>query len=171
MPHAVIDGFRLGYVIAAVLAAAAAVATFALLPRAAGEAPRVTLGVRVAVGLAAVLVCFVGTDFALGLSQAPPIGAYTSRGAYTFVSAPGLHPPIIRADVARPGRLAKGYIFVANFYDPTNPATMVGQSGPLMLDQRLSPVWFNPVPENELAGNLSLQRYQGQPVLAWWQVR
>jgi hypothetical protein len=45
----------------------------------------------------------------------------------------------------------------------------VGQSGPLILDQRLSPVWFKPLPENLLAANLSLQTYEGQPALAWWQ--
>ena len=46
---------------------------------------------------------------------------------------------------------------------------MVGQSGPLILDNQLQPVWFNPVPTNEVAGNLSLQTYNGKPVLAWWQ--
>ena len=46
---------------------------------------------------------------------------------------------------------------------------MVGQSGPLILDQRLSPVSFRPVPESVIAGNLSLQTYEGRPVLAWWQ--
>ena len=30
-------------------------------------------------------------------------------------------------------------------------------------------MWFQPVPENVLAANLSLQTYEGRPVLAWWQ--
>src|SRR5205807_9022744 len=38
-----------------------------------------------------------------------------------------------------------------------------------MLDGGLAPVWFKPVPEDVVAGNLSLQRYQGKPALAWWQ--
>ena len=46
---------------------------------------------------------------------------------------------------------------------------MVGQSGPLILDNELQPVWFKPVPEDVIASNLSLQSYQGKPVLAWWQ--
>ena len=46
---------------------------------------------------------------------------------------------------------------------------MVGQSGPLILDNHLQPVWFNPVPEDVVASNLTAQTYEGKPVLAWWQ--
>jgi hypothetical protein len=175
VPAALIDVLRLGprgtivvelgYYIAAGVAAAAAVATFTLLTKRAGDEQRVRRGVRIAVAGATIMVCFVAPDFAIGGS---PIGAYTSHGAYEFVSAPGLHPPIVRADVRLPGRLAKGYIFIGNFYNPSDPP-LVGQSGPLILDQRLSPVWFKPVPEDDLATNLSLQTYEGRPVLAWWQ--
>ena len=45
----------------------------------------------------------------------------------------------------------------------------MGQSGPLILDRQLQPVWFQPVPERVVAANLSLQSYHGKPVLAWWQ--
>src|SRR6202035_2854623 len=54
------------------------------------------------------------------------------------------------------------------FYNTSYPP-MIGQSGPLILDNHLQPVWFRPVPQNVVAGNLSLQTYQGKPVLAWWQ--
>ena len=46
---------------------------------------------------------------------------------------------------------------------------MVGQSGPLILDNHMQPVWFNPVPEDVVASNLTAQTYKGKPVLAWWQ--
>jgi hypothetical protein len=176
VPSALIDELRLGprgqfvvelgYSVAAGLATGAVVAAFVLLPNIAGRGHRIPGGVRIAIAIAVVMGCFLGPDFALGGSA---LGAYTTRGAYSFVSAPGLHPPIVRADIREPGSLAKGYIFTADFYDPSVPGTMVGQSGPLILDQRLSPVWFQPVPENMIAGNLSLQTYEGQPVLAWWQ--
>ena len=57
---------------------------------------------------------------------------------------------------------------MTNFYNVSYPP-MVGQSGPLILDRHLQPVWFHPVPTNVVASNLSLQSYQGKPVLAWWQ--
>lgn len=176
MPDLLIDDLRLGpharsvvelgYCVAAGLAAATTVAAVVLLPNFARRGRRIPGGVRIAIAIAVIMGCFLGPDFALG---GPALGAYTTRGAYSFVSAPGLHPPILRADMREPGFLAKGYIFTADFYDPSSPGTMVGQSGPLILDQRLSPVWFKPVPENVIAGNLSLQTYEGRPVLAWWQ--
>ena len=46
---------------------------------------------------------------------------------------------------------------------------MVGEGGPLILDNKLQPVWFDPVGTNQLAGNLREQTYQGKPVLTCWQ--
>jgi hypothetical protein len=46
---------------------------------------------------------------------------------------------------------------------------IAGQSGPLILDNHLAPVWFRPVPESVVASNLTLQTYDGKPALAWWQ--
>ena len=177
VPQALIDSFRLGhrgqlaihlsYDLAAGMAAAAAVGAFALRYKPAGWERRLTPSVPIVVTLAVVLMCFVAPDFAMGGGS--PIGAYNTRGAYEFISAPELHPPIVRADVSRPGQFAKGYIFTADFYNPSLPGTLVGQSGPLIVDRRLSPVWFRPVPESAIAANLSLQTYEGRPVLAWWQ--
>ena len=76
-----------------------------------------------------------------------PIGAYTSKGAYTFVSAPNLHPPILHADAAtQTAKLAPGYFMAASFKNLLDTNPMVGQSGPLILDSHLQPVWFDPVP-------------------------
>ena len=100
---------------------------------------------------------------------APRSGAYTTDGAYSFVTEPALHPPKIHRDgPTLAGQLAPGYIFTTNFYNLNYPP-MVGQSGPLILDRNLQPVWFQPVPEKVVAANLSLQTYEGQPALAWWQ--
>jgi hypothetical protein len=86
------------------------------------------------------------------------------------VTAPSLHPPKIRSIEHAPDKLAPGYIFAANFYNLNEPP-IVGQSGPLILDRKLQPVWFQPVPEKVVASNLSLQGFQGKPALAWWQGR
>jgi EmrB/QacA subfamily drug resistance transporter len=171
VPQALTDGFRLAYLIGAGLVGAAAVVTFAFVPsRPAATAPAAR-SLRLAAGVIVAVAVFVGIDFAASGSHGAPIGAYTTSGAYRFVSAPSLHPPIVRADVVSKDaatKLASGDIFVANFYDLTQPP-LVGQSGPLILDGALAPVWFTPVPTDVVASNLSLQSYQGKPALAWWQ--
>ena len=187
VPQALTDGFRLGYFIAAALCAAAAVLTFTLVHRPApaweagagspGEAGAglgadARAGTRrapVLLAVAGVIAAFVGLAFAVGGSHGAPLGSYTTSGAYSYASAPGLHPPVIRATTPTvAGKLSAGYIFTANFYDLNHPP-MIGQSGPLILDKRLQPVWFRPVPQADVAGNLSLQVYDGKPVLTWWQ--
>jgi EmrB/QacA subfamily drug resistance transporter len=165
--QALTQGFRLAYLIGAGLAAVAAVITFTSLPR-----PDAALGAaarRFALAIAVVLGVFVVLTAAFAGSHGAPLGAYTTKGAYSFVTEPSLHPPEIRN--TRPpssGQLAPGYIFIANFYDLNEPP-IVGQSGPLILDRHLQPVWFQPVPEKLVASNLSLQTYEGKPALAWWQ--
>jgi EmrB/QacA subfamily drug resistance transporter len=168
VPQALTQGFRLAYLIGAGLAAAAAAATFTLLPRqaAAGAAVR-----RLALAIGVLVAGFVVVSLAFAGSHGAPIGAYTTRGADSFVTAPSLHPPKVRSIRSSPaGELAPGYILTASFYDLNEPP-MVGQSGPLILDRHLQPVWFQPLPEKVVAGNLSRQMYQGKPVLAWWQGR
>ena len=104
-------------------------------------------------------------------NKGAPLGQYTTAGTYSFVTAPSLHPPIIKR--VQPGSaqsLAPGYIFATNFYDLNKPPIR-GQSGPMILGRDLQPVWFQPVPEQDVASNLTLQSYRGKPVLGWWQGR
>jgi hypothetical protein len=169
VPQALTDGFRLGYYIAAGLAAAAALVTLARVRGPAGTERLAPRGAGLAGVVGVIIAGFVGLAFAVGGSHGPPIGAFTTGQAYRYVSAPDLHPPVVRGAMAAAMReLAPGYIFLANFYDLNNPP-MAGQSGPLMLDNRMQPVWFKPVDTDVVAGNLSLQTWQGRPVLAWWQ--
>ena len=177
VPQALTDGFRLGYFIAAGLCAAAAIVTFTLVPKPAPAAegparpagPARTRPSPILLGVAGVIAAFVALAFAVGGSHGAPLGSYTTSGAYSYASAPDLHPPVVRATMpSATGKLSPGDIFTANFYDLNHPP-MVGQSGPLILDKRLQPVWFEPVPKADVAGNLSLQVYDGKPVLTWWQ--
>jgi EmrB/QacA subfamily drug resistance transporter len=190
VPQALTDGFRLAYLIGAGLAATAALVTFTALPKVAPAAapepdegpttvagaatatPAMATGVptrRFAVAIAVVLAGFLALDLAFAGSHGAPVGAYTTRGAYSFVTVPSLHPPKLYKDgPTLTGKLAPGYIFTANFYNLNYPP-LVGQSGPLILDRNLQPVWFQPVPEKVVASNLSLQSYEGKPALAWWQ--
>jgi EmrB/QacA subfamily drug resistance transporter len=167
VPQALTDGFRLAYLIGAGLAAAAALVTFTALPKPAG-APRGAAR-RLALAIGLVVVGFVAIDQAFAGSHGAPVGAYTTRGAHSFVTEPTLHPPVLHRDgPTLAGQLAPGYIFTANFYNLNYPP-LVGQSGPLILDSNLQPVWFQPVPEKVVASNLSPQTYEGKPALAWWQ--
>ncbi len=167
VPQALTDGFRLAYLIGAGLAAAAALVTFTALPKPAGALNAAARPLAVAIGV--VVAGFVAVDLAFAGSHGAPVGAYTTRGAYSFVTEPSLHPPKLQIDgPVLAGKLAPGYIFTTNFYNLNYPP-LVGQSGPLILDRNLQPVWFQPVPESVVASNLSLQSYRGKRALAWWQ--
>jgi EmrB/QacA subfamily drug resistance transporter len=167
VPQALTDGFRLAYLIGGGLAAAAALVTFLAVPAPAGALRGAARRLTVAIGV--VVVGFIAIDTAFAGSHGAPVGAYTTDGAYHFVTEPTLHPPVIHKDVPTlANRLAPGYILTTNFYNLNYPP-LVGQSGPLILDDNLQPVWFRAVPEKVVAANLSLQTYEGQPALAWWQ--
>ncbi len=167
VPQALTDGFRLAYLIGGGLAAAAALVTFLAVPAPAGALRGAARRLTVAIGV--VVVGFIAIDQAFAGSHGAPVGAYTTDGASSFVTEPSLHPPVIHKDgPTLAGRLAPGYILTTNFYNLNYPP-LVGQSGPLILDRNLQPVWFRPVPEKVVAANLSLQTYEGQPALAWWQ--
>ncbi|HKR67288.1 MAG TPA: MFS transporter [Streptosporangiaceae bacterium] len=131
--------------------------------------PRRQSPLRLAAVVVGVLGVFAILDFTVGAKAGPAIGAYKMDDAYKFVSAPKLHPPIVRkASGAVSGTPAPGFILTGAFYDLSKPP-MRGQSGPLILDNNLQPVWFKPVPQNVVAANLDEQTYHGQPVLTWWQ--
>jgi len=130
--------------------------------------PRFPMHLRLPAVILGVLAVFATVDFTFAGHPGPPIGAYKLDEAYRYASAPNLHPPIIRPASHTTGSPAPGYILTGNFYDLTKPP-MEGQSGPLILDNDLQPVWFRPVPQNIVATNLDEQTYQGEPVLTWWQ--
>jgi EmrB/QacA subfamily drug resistance transporter len=164
--QALTNGFRLAYWIGAGLCAAAALMTWLTLPRPAKAGVR---GTGMVIGVATAVVLFVAVDLVAGNSKSAAIGAYTTKNSYSYVSAPGLHPPKIRAATTTAAAAREpGYVFLTNFLDITRPPIQ-GQSGPLILDRNLQPVWFQPVPTKVVAANLSVQSYQGKPALAWWQ--
>jgi EmrB/QacA subfamily drug resistance transporter len=176
---ALTDGFRIGYLVGAGCCAAALLLTLFALPGVSGVAgmnsnnaatasrplgnPRIIAG-----AVAAIVAVFAVLGLGLPRSHNAPIGEFTTKDAYTYVSAPNLHPPKITGGAANPSVKLPGDIMIANFYDLTQQP-MVGQSGPLVLGQDLQPIWFKPVPTNVVASNLVAQTYNGKPVLSWWQ--
>jgi hypothetical protein len=118
--------------------------------------------------------CALG-GFALAGAALPLTAAAASRrGAAinSFASVPpagplGLHSrpdlriPALAVDVNRSGT-APGLIFVS----PFGPAG--AQDGALIANGFGQPVWEYPVANQEIY-NFTVQTYQGQPVLTWWQ--
>jgi len=91
-------------------------------------------------------------------NPAAPASAYQS-----FASAPELHPPALQ--VTSPD-LDPG---AGELMLTTGPGP--GQYGPLIYTPQGRLVWFDPLPAGEGALNLSVQRYEGQNDLTWWQGR
>jgi hypothetical protein len=83
------------------------------------------------------------------------------KGVARFHSRPDLQPSALKVKVARPGT-APGEIFVA----PKGPDS---QGGPMILDGAGRLVWFRPMPGELQAYDFKVQRYEGRPVLTWWQ--
>jgi EmrB/QacA subfamily drug resistance transporter len=166
VPDALTAGFSLSYLVGAALVATAAVMTIVLLPAPSQEqrAP----ARRVAGIIAAATVAFVVVAVAVPRSEGAPPGEYTLKDTLHFATEPNLHPPKLLPIVKAKPSVADGYIMTANFLDVTKPP-IVGQSGPLMLDRDLQPVWFKPVSTDVVAANLDVYEYQGKPVLGWWQ--
>jgi EmrB/QacA subfamily drug resistance transporter len=168
VPQALTQGFRLAYLIAAGLCAAAAMLTLTQLPRLPSGAASIARRAAVPIGVAIVIAGFAVIAAATAGNRGAPVGAYVTRDTYVFVTEPALHPPKVITGQVATDRLAPGYILVTNFYDLTQPP-MVGQSGPLMLDNHAQPVWFRPVPRRLVASNLARQTFHGKPALSWWQ--
>ena len=77
-----------------------------------------------------------------------------------FKSRPDLQPPTV--SVLRPAQgTSRGYVFLA-------PKREAVQSGPMIIDDKGQVVWFEPLPTSGVT-DFKVQRYEGKPVLTWWQ--
>jgi hypothetical protein len=90
-----------------------------------------------------------------------PVSASSAPEYQVFRSRHDLRPPTITVGRSTPGR-TPGDLLIAPYAGP-------GQWGPMILDERGALVWFKPLPKSWRAGDLRVQRYEGQPVLTWWQ--
>jgi hypothetical protein len=81
----------------------------------------------------------------------------------SFLSAPALRPPKVAITTDAPGA-APGDVFIT-------PTHGLGQSGAMIVNSQGALVWYQPVPSGEVATDLQVQSYRGQPVLTWWQGR
>lgn len=80
-----------------------------------------------------------------------------------FQTTPHLRPPAIDVSGSDP---ARGYLFLG----PSGSVNGDGsQAGPMLVDRRGDPVWFQPVSTGDWAANVRVQSFRGQSVLTWWE--
>jgi hypothetical protein len=99
-------------------------------------------------------------------------GHSPGSGAASASAAPAsalsdLRPPKVTV-LHRAAGLAPGLIFLGA--KDLSPAPGQ-QGGPLIVDDGGRPVWFKPLPPGQVASDFRVQRYEGRPVLTWWQGR
>jgi Arylsulfotransferase (ASST) len=128
-------------------------------PFADGEVVSVRLG-RAVVGTVGGVVHFHVAAPAK-LDQPPQDASSRRFGVATFHSRPDLEPTAIKVRTRR-GGAGDGDIFVA-------PKGGDSQPGPMILDAQGGLVWFAPMPGRLQATDFRVQRYEGKPVLTWWQ--
>ena len=103
-------------------------------------------------------------------AQAAPIAAYTTKGAWSFVSAPNLHPPMLGVtQKTQFSKLTSGYFMVANFKQLLRQAADDGPEW--SADPRSQPSAGVVQPDRRECprGEPQVQSYTGKPVLSWWQ--
>jgi Arylsulfotransferase (ASST) len=88
----------------------------------------------------------------------------TKTAASPFVSRPDLVPPTVTVNQSSTPNTG-GILLTPN---PTLGQATTSQSGPLIVDPQGNVVWFDPhAPGTAL--DLSVQQYQGRPVLSWFE--
>jgi hypothetical protein len=104
----------------------------------------------------------------LAVVALPAAAPAQDEGTVSFVTQPKLGPPLLTVNRASRGQ-APGFIFAAVFQNKFFTDPLVGQGGPMILDSKGHYVWLKPAtsaaPDTL---NLQVQRYQGKPVLTYW---
>jgi hypothetical protein len=81
---------------------------------------------------------------------------------WRFRSAPALDAAVLTVTKTSAAARRDGDIFLATYPGP-------GATGPAIYAPSGQLVWFKPLAANTFAADLRVQRYEGRPVLTWWQ--
>ncbi len=100
-----------------------------------------------------------------------PLGA-----ALLFLLAPSAPRALSQGSTPPPVAITRGSVQVAGgliFLTPSPPRSLApgegASTGPEIVDGAGRPVWFQPLPAGDIAADLRVQTYQGEPVLTWAQ--
>jgi hypothetical protein len=111
--------------------------------------------------LAVVICCLV-------TAALPAVASAADEGTASFVTQPKLNPALLTVNTARRGQ-APGFIFIAMFQNKFFTSPLVGTGGPMILDNKGRYVWLKAASKTSPDTlNLQVQRYQGKPVLTYW---
>src|SRR4051812_15369199 len=101
----------------------------------------------------------------LAISATP---ALAEEGVTNFVSAPSFKPATLTVNRSAKGQ-APGYVFIAMFQNKFFTTPLVGNGGPMILDNKAHYVWLKNASKSAPDTlNLQVQRYHGKPVLTYW---
>jgi hypothetical protein len=101
-------------------------------------------------------------------AEAAVVAAASTQQYWTYVSRPDLHPPVVAVtgDTIPPGRRSRYLFAMLHNYPQLPPSPGQPQQGRMIMDWTGEVVWFAaPGMPND---NMSVQTYQGKPVLTWW---
>jgi hypothetical protein len=120
--------------------------------------------VRAAAVLLAVLLLLAGCGGGKERPRAPDVPATVTQ----LESREDLRPPAVAFDVParRPG---DELILVSPRMEEAERDAATHQQGALALDQQGRVRWFHVAPDGEPILDVKVQRYQGRPVLTWWE--
>jgi hypothetical protein len=90
-----------------------------------------------------------------------PNAARVPGDVLSLRSRPDLIPPAVQITMSS-ADVGTGDVFVAPQAGPL-------QNGPMIVARDGKLVWFQPLPPGDEATDFRVQRYDGQPVLTWWQ--
>src|SRR6201998_3255318 len=93
------------------------------------------------------------------LASLLPVGFASATAA---ASAPTAPPPL--SILTSNGNIGRGDLFITPTGDTSTYA-----NGPEIVDPKGDVVWFHAIPQSLTASDFRVQRYDGQPVLTWWQ--
>src|SRR3954464_12808145 len=108
---------------------------------------------------------FAAVFFACLVTAVP---ALAEEGVTSFVSSPKLKPATPTVNRSAKGQ-APGEFFIAIVQNKFFTAPLVGQGGPMILDNQGRYVWLKPASKTAPDTlNLQVHRYKGKPVLSYW---
>src|SRR3954468_11573924 len=111
--------------------------------------------------LAVAICCLTVTAF-------PAAAPAADGGVASFVTQPKLAPALLTVNRSARGQ-APGYVFIAMFQNKFFTDPLVGNGGPMILDNQGRYVWLkNATKTAPDTLNLQVQTLSGKPVLTYW---